>query len=137
VEIVVRLFLTIIILAAFTCTTLAQVSGVPPEVVVSLDTNVDLMNKQAPIEINPLQKMVHVSRNAEVILYEIETAVSQDKWTQEMRNRPAQETTKVMCDGKETRLLLNYGFQIRYLIHDAAGLYVTSFVVSKEKCIHP
>jgi hypothetical protein len=112
-----------------------QLPGVPREVIDRLDENVVLMNKQTPIEINPLQKMMKVSRNGGVILYSIETSVPQEKWTQEMRERPGRETTKVMCTGKETRLLLDYGFQLRYLITDALGLYVTSFVVSKDKCI--
>jgi hypothetical protein len=113
----------------------AQLSSIPAEAIEALDANVALMNKQAPIEINPLQKMTHVSRNGGVILYSIETAVPQDQWTQEMRERPRQETTKVMCKGKDTRLILDYGFQMRYLITDASGHYVTSFFVSKDKCL--
>jgi hypothetical protein len=108
---------------------------VPLEVIKSIDDNVALMNKQAPIEINPLQKMTHVSRNGEVILYSIETALPEEQWTQEMRDRPRRETTKVMCTGENTRLLLDYGFQMRYLISDASGHYVTSFFVSKDKCL--
>jgi len=112
-----------------------QLVGVPKEVTDKMDENVILMNKQAPIEINPLQKLTHVSRNGGTILYSVETAVPQEKWTQEMRERPSRETTKVMCGDKDTRLLLDYGFQLRYLFTDAAGLYVTSFVVSKDKCV--
>lgn len=111
-----------------------QLVGVPPDVTDQLDANVILMNKQAPIEINPLQKMTQVSRNGGTILYSIETAVPQGQWSQEMRERPSRETTKVICEGKNTRQLLDYGFQMRYLIIDKSGLYVTSFVVSKDKC---
>ena len=57
----------------------AQLAEVPAEVKKTLDTQVELMNKQAPIEINPLQKMTHVSRNGGVILYSIETALPQDQ----------------------------------------------------------
>jgi hypothetical protein len=113
----------------------AQLSGVHPQVIEALDANVALMNKQAPIEINSLQKMTHVSRDGEVILYSIETALSQDQWTQEMRERPRQETTKAMCKDNVTRLLLDYGFQLRYLITDTSGRYVTSFFISKDKCL--
>ena len=111
-----------------------QLVGVPKEVTDKMDENAILMNKQVPIQINPLQKLTDVSRNGGTILYSVETAVPQEKWTQEMRERPSRETTKVMCGDKDTRLLLDYGFQLRYLFTDAAGLYVTSFVVSKDKC---
>jgi hypothetical protein len=81
----------------------------------ALDANVILMNKQAPIEVNPLQKLTHVARNGGTILYSVETSVPQEKWSQEMRERPIRETTKVMCGDKDTRVLLNYGFQLRIL----------------------
>jgi hypothetical protein len=112
-----------------------QLVGVPNELTAKMDENVILMNKQAPIEINPLQKLTHVSRNGGTILYSVETAVPQEKWTQEMRERPSRETTKVICGDKDTRLLLDYGFQLRYIFTDAAGLYVTSFAVTKDKCV--
>jgi hypothetical protein len=112
-----------------------QLVGIPAEVTNALDANVALMNKQAPIEINPLQTMTHVSRNGGTILYSIETSVLQARWSKDMLERPSRETTKVMCEGKETRLLLDYGFQMRYLITDKSGLYVTSFVISKDKCV--
>jgi hypothetical protein len=112
-----------------------QLVGIPAELTSALDENVALMNKQAPIEINPLQKMTRVSRNGGTILYSIETSLPQPQWSKDMLERPSRETTKVMCEGKETRLLLDYGFQMRYLITDRSGLYVTSFVISKDKCV--
>ena len=112
-----------------------QLVGIPAELTNALDENVALMNKQAPIEINPLQKMTRVSRNGGAILYSIETSLPQPQWSKDMLERPSRETTKVMCEGKETRLLLDYGFQMRYLITDRSGLYVTSFVISKDKCV--
>lgn len=95
----------------------------------------DLVNKRAPIWINPQLKITHVSRNGEAILYSIETTLSEDQWTQEMRDRPSEETTKQLCSDKDMRVLLDYGFQMRYLITDPSGRYVTMFYVSKDKCL--
>jgi hypothetical protein len=36
---------------------------------------------------------------------------------------------------KDMRVLLDYGFQMRYLITDPSGRYVTMFYVSKDKCL--
>jgi 3-polyprenyl-4-hydroxybenzoate decarboxylase len=107
---------------------------IPADVAARLDRQVELMNKQTPIEINPLQKLTHVSRDGAVILYSVETAVAQEKWTQEMRERPVKESTSAMCADKNMRRLLDSGFQMRYLITDKSGLYVTSSEISKDKC---
>jgi 3-polyprenyl-4-hydroxybenzoate decarboxylase len=107
---------------------------IPADVAARLDRQVELMNKQTPIEINPLQKLTHVSRDGAVILYSVETAVAQEKWTQEMRERPVKESTRAMCADKNMRRLLDSGFQMRYLITDKSGLYVTSFEIWKDKC---
>jgi hypothetical protein len=125
----------ILTVVAVTIQASAQPSGVPSQVVEALDAKIALLNKQAPIAINPSQKLTHVSRDGGVILYSIETAIPQEQWTQEMRERPDRETTKAMCDDKDTRLLLDYGFQMRYIITDGSGRDITRFFVSKDKCV--
>jgi len=107
---------------------------IPPDVAARLDKQIESMNKQTPVDLNPQQKLTHVSREGAVILYSVETAIPAEKWTQEMRDWPFRESTKAACTDKATRLLLDRGFQMRYLFKDKSGLYVTSFVISKDKC---
>lgn len=99
-----------------------------------MDREFALMNSQAPIEMNDANKMIHVSRNGAALLYEIETAIPRDKWTQEMREQVARETTINVCTDKESRNLLDAGFQVRWLFTDQSKLFVTSFVITKDKC---
>jgi hypothetical protein len=42
---------------------------------------------------------------------------------------------KLNGSDKDMRVLLDYGFQMRYLITDPSGRYVTMFYVSKDKCL--
>jgi hypothetical protein len=100
----------------------------------ALDREFALMNSQAPIEMNDANKMIHVSRNGAALLYEIETAIPRDKWTQEMREQVARETTINVCTDKESRNLLDASFQVRWLFTDQSKLFVTSFVITKDKC---
>ena len=109
---------------------LAQPVEVPPEVIRALD----LINKRTPIWINPQLKITQVSRNGETIFFSMETTLPGDRWTQEMRDRASQETTKGLCSDKDMRVLLSYAFQMRYVITDASGRYVTGFIVSKDQC---
>ena len=121
-------------LAAINAQALAQLAEVPPEVIRALIL-FDLTNKHTPIWINPQLKITHVSRNGVAILYSMETTLPEDQWTQEMRDRASKETTKGLCSDKDMRALLGYGFQMRYVITDPSGRYVTSFFVSKDQCL--
>ena len=64
----------------------------------------------------------------------METTLPMDRWTQEMRDRTTQETTKGSCSDKDMRVLLSYAFQMRYIITDSSGRYVTGFFVAKDQC---
>jgi hypothetical protein len=132
---IVTLTFLAMVLVAINVQALAQLAEVPPEAIRMLDVLFDLMNKRTPIWINPQLKITHVSRNGEAILYSMETTLPEDQWTQEMRDRPSQETTKGLCSDKDMRVLLGYGFQMRYLITDPSGRYVTMFYVSKDQCL--
>ena len=94
----------------------------------------DLINKRTPIWINPQLKITQVSRNGEAIFFSMETTLRGDRWTQEMRDRATQETTKGLCSDKDMRVLLSYAFKMRYVITDPSGRYVTGFFVSKDQC---
>jgi hypothetical protein len=104
------------------------------EVAARLDQQLALMNKQAPIQINSSQKLTSANRAGKKIIYSIETAVPQDQWTQEMRERPKLEITQVMCTDMNMLTLLDFGYELHYLFADSAGLSVTSFVVTRDKC---
>jgi hypothetical protein len=117
-------------LIAINAQALAQLVQVPPEVIRALD----LINKRTPIWINPQQKITQVSRNGETIFFSMETTLPGDRWTQEIHDRASQETTKGVCSDKDMRALLSYAFQMRYVINDPSGRYVTGFIVSKDQC---
>ena len=94
-----------------------------------------LINKRTPIWINPQLKITEVSRNGETILFSMGTTLPGDRWTQEMRDRASQETTKGLCSDKDMRVLLGYAFQMRYVVTDPSGRYVPGFSVSKDQCL--
>ena len=52
-----------------------------------------------------------------------------------MHNRASQETTKELCSDKDMRVLLGYAFQMRYVITDPSGRYITGSFVSKDQCL--
>jgi hypothetical protein len=118
-------------LIAINAQALAQLVEAPPEVIRALD----LINKRTPIRINPQPKITQVSRNGETILFSMETTLPGDRWTQEMRDRASQETTKGLCSDNDMRVLLSYAFQTRYVITGPSGRYVTGFFVSKDQCL--
>jgi hypothetical protein len=51
-----------------------------------------------------------------------------------MHNRASQETTKELCSDKDMRVLLGYAVQMRYVITDPSGRYITGSFVSKDQC---
>jgi hypothetical protein len=57
-----------------------------------------------------------------------------DRWTQEIRDRASQETTKELCSDKDMRVLLGYPFQMRFVITDPSGRYITGSLVPKDQC---
>jgi hypothetical protein len=124
--------LTVLVaLIAINAQALAQLVEVPPEVIRALD----LINKRTPISINPQLKITQVSRTGETILFSMETTLPGDRWTQEIRDRASQETSKGLCSDKDTRVLLSYAFQMRYVITGPSGRYVTGSFVSKDQCL--
>ena len=108
-----RSIVTLIVLAvapiAINAQALAQLVDVPPEVIGA----VNVINKRTPIWINPQLKITEVSRNGETILFSMESTLPGDRWTQEMRDRASQETTKGLCSDKDIRVLLGYAVQMR------------------------
>jgi len=64
----------------------------------------------------------------------METTLPGDRWTQEIHDRASQETTKGVCSDKDMRALLSYAFQMRYVINDPSGRYLTGSIVSKDQC---
>src|SRR6516164_508630 len=133
-----RSIVTLIVLAvapiAINAQALAQLVDVPPEVIRALGVLFDLINKRTPIWINPQLKITQVSRNGETIFFSMETTLPGDRWTQEMRDRASQETTKGLCSDNDMRVLLSYAFQMRYVITDPSGRYVAGFFLSKDRC---
>ena len=127
---IVTLTVLTVALIAINTQALAQLVEVPPE----LGVLFDLINKRTPIWINPQLKITQVSRNGEAIFFSMETTLRGDRWTQEMRDRATQETTKGLCSDKDMRVLLSYAFKMRYVITDPSGRYVTGFFVSKDQC---
>lgn len=100
-----------------------------------IESALALMNQRAPIAISPVQKMTKVRRDGNAIIYQIETAVPKDEWTQEMRDKSSRDMTKVMCSDKNTRTLLDdYGYELRYAFSDTTGVSVMDFVVTRDKC---
>jgi hypothetical protein len=118
--------LTVLSVALIAINAQALAQQVPPEVIRTLD----VLNKRTPIWINPQLKITQVSRNGETILFSMETTLPRDRWTQEM----SQETTKGLCSDKDIRSLLGYAFQMRYVITDRSGRYITGSFVSKDQC---
>ena len=127
---IVTLTVLAVALIAINGQALAQPVEVPPEVIRALD----LINKRTPIWINPQQKITQVSRNGETIFFSMETTLPGDRWTQEIHDRASQETTKGVYSDKDMRALLSYAFQMRYVINDRSGRYITGFIVSKDQC---
>jgi len=64
----------------------------------------------------------------------MESTLPGDRWTQEMHDRASQETTKGLCSDKDIRVLLGYAVQMRYVITDPSGRYITGSLVSKDQC---
>jgi hypothetical protein len=132
---IVTLTVLAVALIAINAQALAQLVDVPPEVIRALNVQFGLINKRTPIWINPQLKITEVSRNGETIFFSMETTLPRDQWTQEMRDRASQETTKGLCSDKDVRVLLGYAFQTRYVITDRSGRYVTGFFGSKDQCL--
>ena len=134
-----RTIVTLIVLAvapiAINAQALAQRVDVPPEAIRAVNVLFDLINKRTPIWINPQLKITEVSRNGETIFFSIGSALPGDRWTQEMHDRASQETTKLLCSDKDMRVLLGYAFQMRYVITDPSGRYITGSFVSKDQCL--
>jgi hypothetical protein len=125
----------IMLLALLSGCTQASAQDLPPNVAAQLDREFAVMNRQAPIEMGPSHKMTRVLRNGPVVFYSVESAIPQIKWTQEMRERMARETTIVVCADQEIRTLIDTdGLQVRYLFTDQSGLFVTTFAIFKDKC---
>ena len=128
-----RTIVTLIVLAVAPIAINAQ--ALAQEVIRAVNLLFDLINKRTPILINPQLKITEVSRNGETIVFSMESTLPGDRWTQVMRDRASQETTKGLCSDKDMRVLLGYAFQMRYVITDPSGRYITgSFFVSKDQC---
>ena len=108
---------------------------VPPEAIRALSVQLYLINKRTPIWIKPQLKITEVSRNGETILFSMETTLPGDRWTKEMHDHASPETTKGLCSDKDMRALLGYAFQMRYVVTDPSGRYVTGFFASKDQCL--
>jgi len=127
-----RTIVTLIVLAVAPIAINAQ--ALAQEVIRAVNLLFDLINKRTPILINPQLKITEVSRNGETIVFSMESTLPGDRWTQVMRDRASQETTKGLCSDKDMRVLLGYAFQMRYVITDPSGRYITGSFVSKDQC---
>ena len=133
-----RTIVTLIVLAvapiAINAQALTQLVDVPPEAIRAVNVLFDLINKRTLIWINPQLKITEVSRNGKTIFFSIGSALPGDRWTQEMHDRASQETTKGLCSDKDIRVLLGYAVQMRYVITDPSGRYITGSLVPKDQC---
>ncbi len=75
-----------------------------------IESALALMNQRAPIAISPVQKMTKVRRDGNAIIYQIETAVPKDEWTQEMRDKSSRDMSTIMVMSCGTPFLIQREF---------------------------
>jgi hypothetical protein len=100
-----------------------------------LDTQIALMNKQMPIEIDAVTKLTAVSRVGTGVTYSYETSIRQSQWTRQLMEAASHRAVNGNCSGKNTRLLIDQGYTLRHIYFDQAGLFVTNILVTRDKCL--
>jgi len=104
----------------------------------ALDTQFELMRKQAPLEIDEITKLTNVMRIGPSITYTYETKIPEASWTPLLREAAFQRYLKVNCLGsKNARMILDHGYSVRHVILDDQKNFVANVLITKDKCPSP
>src|SRR5438046_2611313 len=103
-----------------------------------MDEQISLINHNAPINVAPQQKLLRAARHGETILYTYELTVGQEGQATTPQNiqRIFEKLIKSNCkENKDTRLLLDAGYELKHVWYNQKGTFVSNVLVTKESCV--
>ena len=99
----------------------------------ALDAQIVSMKKQMPIEIDAITKMTAMIRMGLGITYYYEVKIPERAWTPQTHEAAFQRALAGNCSGKNTRMLLDYGYSLRHAFFDEQGKFVSNVLITKNK----
>jgi hypothetical protein len=102
-----------------------------------LDEQLDLLNRSAPIDIAPDQKLLKAERNAETITYTVELTLEGKPapMPKAVHKLLADYLVKHDCTTEDARLMLNVGYSVRHVFLDQNGYFADNVLVTEQACI--
>jgi len=100
-----------------------------------LDENFVAMRKSMPIQVSPLSKLTNAYRTGMVIHYTYEDSLDVSKWSDAGKRKLVSDVTNTICNGDNTRLLLDMGFAMAALHLDWGGNFIQDIYVDKKRCL--
>ena len=102
-----------------------------------MDEQIALINRSAPIAVAPHQKLISAARHGEVFLYRYELTLEPGgSATPKFIKMIADDVIKSNCkENKDTRVLLDLGYELKHVWYDQQGNFVSNVLVKKQSCI--
>jgi hypothetical protein len=119
----------------------AETIKFPPDVRAALekvlDEQIDLMNRSAPIDVAPGQKLLKAERNAETITYTVELSLEgkPEPMAKAAHKLIVDYLAKHDCTTEETRFMLNVGYSLRHVFLDQNGYFADNVLVTEQACV--
>jgi hypothetical protein len=92
------------------------------------------MRKGLPEQISPYSKLTNVSRAGATLSYLYQDTRPASLWSESQKIDGAAALTKLQCEGKNTRALLESGYSMVFKYVDKIGTYITQVSVDKSNC---
>jgi hypothetical protein len=108
------------------------------EVESGMDEQIALINHNSPIEVAPQQKLISATRHGELVIYTYELAGggAGPATAPQSIQMIADEVIKSNCkERKDTRLLLDVGYELKHVWYDQKGTFVSDVLVTKQSCV--
>jgi hypothetical protein len=99
-----------------------------------LDEQFSEMRKGMPMQVSAVSKLTNVYRTGMTLNYTYEDKLSTDKWSETDKKKLLADVTKNQCDGKNTRMLIEFGYAFAAIHVDESGKFIAHLYVDKSKC---
>jgi hypothetical protein len=102
-----------------------------------LDEQIDLLNRGAPVDIAPNQKLLKAERNAETITYTVEVPFEGKPapMPKAVHKLIVDYIVKHDCTTEDVRFMLNVGYSVRHVFVDQNGYFADNVLVTEQSCV--
>jgi hypothetical protein len=108
------------------------------EIESGMDEQISLINRKAPIDVGPQQKLLRAARHGETVVYTYELTVGQEgqATTPQYIQRIVDGVINSNCkENQDARMLLDAGYELKHVWYDQKGNFVSNVLVTKQSCV--